>query len=199
MPTSAEKCKPISLYTIMRLTELTHTAISKVLQPGELAIDATIGNGHDTSFLARITGPSGEVHGFDIQADALAKTQQLLEDENLAGNVTLHHAGHENMDQHLPPGTRDKVTAIIFNLGYLPGGDKSCITCKGTTLKALHLAFNNYLRPGGILSILCYPGHPGGDEESKAVKHWLSALSGATVETHASGGPILHLVRKAGL
>ena len=183
----------------MRLTELTHTAISKVLQVGELAIDATIGNGHDTTFLARIIGPSGKVHGFDIQADALVKTRQLLEEENLAGNVTLHHAGHENMDQHLPPGSRNIVTAIIFNLGYLPGGDKSCITRKESTLKALHLAFNNYLRPGGILSILCYPGHHGGDEESKAVEHWLSTLSGGTVETHASEGPILHLVRKAAL
>jgi predicted methyltransferase len=199
MPISTEKCKLISLSKIMRLTELTHTAISKVLQPGELAIDATIGNGHDTTFLARITGPSGKVHGFDIQADALAKTRQLLEEENLEGNVTLHHAGHENMDRHLPPGIRDNVTAIIFNLGYLPGGDKSCITRKETTLKALHLAFNNYLRPRGILSILCYPGHPGGDEESKAVEHWLSTLSGATFETHASGGPILHLVRKTDL
>ena len=199
MSISAVKCKLISRTRIMRLTELTHTAIGKVLQPGELAIDATIGNGHDTKFLARITGPRGEVHGFDIQADAMAKTQQLLKDENLAENVTLHHAGHENMDRHLPPGTRDNVTAIIFNLGYLPGGDKSCITCKGTTLKALHLAFNNYLRPGGILSILCYPGHHGGDEESKAVEHWLSTLSGGTVETHASEGPILHLVRKVAL
>jgi predicted methyltransferase len=199
MPKSGEKCKLISLTKIMRLTELTHTAISKVLQPGELAIDATIGNGHDTSFLARITGPNGEVHGFDIQADALAKTRQLLEDENLEGNVTLHQAGHENMDRHLPPETRGNVTAIIFNLGYLPGGDKSCITRKESTLKALHLAFNNYLRPGRILSILCYPGHPGGDEESQAVGHWLSTLSGASVETHASEGPILHLVRKAAL
>jgi predicted methyltransferase len=199
MPTSTEKCKLISLSKIMRLTELTHTAISKVLQPGELAIDATIGNGHDTTFLARATGPSGEVHGFDIQADALAKTRQLLEEENLAGNVTLHHAGHENMGRHLPPEARDNVTAIIFNLGYLPGGDKTCITRKETTLKALQLAFNNYLRPGGILSILCYPGHPGGDEESQAVEHWLSTLSGTTAETHASEGPILHLVRKAAL
>jgi len=183
----------------MRLTELTHTAISKVLQPGELAIDATIGNGHDTTFLASITGPSGEVHGFDIQADALAKTQQLLKEKNLAGNVTLHQAGHENMDRHLPPEIRNNVTAIIFNLGYLPGGDKSCITRKESTLKALRLAFNHYLRPGGILSILCYPGHSGGDEESQAVEHWLSTLSEARVETHASGGPILHLVRKAAL
>ena len=183
----------------MRLTEFNHTVIRKGLQSGELAIDATIGNGHDTIFLAGVTRPSGKVYGFDIQADALAKTQQFLEVENLADNVTLHKAGHENMDRHLPPEARDNVTAIIFNLGYLPGGDKSCITRKESTLKALHLAFNNYLRPGGILSILCYPGHPGGDEESKAVEHWLSTLSGGTVETHASEGPILHLVRKVAL
>ncbi len=182
----------------MKLTEIAHEEAARVLQPGDLAMDATVGNGHDTLMLAGAVNPGGRVHGFDIQPEALQNTRLELERANLDAIVSLHQAGHETMDQHLPVEFRNRTAAIFFNLGYLPGGDKSIITKPGTTLTALRIAFEKYLGPGGILSILSYPGHPGGGEEMATIKEWLVELpeSAATIETHTSSGPVLNLVKR---
>jgi Putative rRNA methylase len=63
----------------------------------------------------------------------------------------------------------------MFNLGYFPGGDHSVITRTGETLVALDAALAA-LKPGGILTVVCYPGHAGGDEESAAVAEWSGGL-----------------------
>ena len=49
------------------LLNLAHQHIQKRLQDGAIVIDATIGNGHDTLFLARRVATTGLVYGFDIQ------------------------------------------------------------------------------------------------------------------------------------
>ena len=177
----------------MRLTELVHQHLHGLLKPGDLAIDATVGNGHDTVFLAQRIGATGHVHGFDIQHDALLHARQHLDKEAPGANVELHLAGHETMDRHLPGAMAASTAAIVFNLGYLPGADKSVTTRASTTLAALQLAWGTYLRPGGVLSVLCYPGHPGGQKEADAVEQWLADL-GAKVTTTRSAGPVLHLV-----
>jgi hypothetical protein len=38
-----------------------------VLQPGDVAVDATCGNGHDSLFMAQAIGPTGELHAVDVQ------------------------------------------------------------------------------------------------------------------------------------
>ena len=179
----------------MRLTELVHDHLRNLLQPGDSAIDATVGNGHDTVWLAQQAGPTGHVHGFDIQHDALLHARQLLDQQAPGANVELHLAGHETMDLHLPAGMAGNTAAVVFNLGYLPGADKSVTTHAATTLAALRLAWGTYLRPGGLLCVLCYPGHPGGQEEAETVEQWLGGL-GAEVATTRSPGPVLHLVSR---
>lgn len=160
----------------LSLVSLAHQALTDILGPGDTAIDATVGNGHDTLFLARTVGAAGTVYGFDIQEQALDTAHQRLQEENLSGHVSLYHAGHEAMMVALPESARGWVKAVMFNLGYLPGGDKQRTTRIPTTLAALEQA-RDLLAPGGAISVLAYTGHPGGREEAEAVKTWAMGLS----------------------
>jgi 16S rRNA C1402 N4-methylase RsmH len=110
---------------------------SEVLKPGDLAIDATAGKGRDTGFLAQSVGPTGWVHSFDIQAEAINSTKNLLEASGLIKNVTLHHRSHAEISEALPESHRGKITVVLFNLGYLPGSDQKIITQpKSTSLSS---------------------------------------------------------------
>ncbi len=180
-----------------RLTDTAHLAICRNLYPGAYAVDATVGNGHDTLFLARHVGPGGHVHGFDIQAGAIEIARGRIEDAGLASLATLHPCGHEEMLDALPEDMAGNTSAILFNLGYLPGGDKSVTTLSETTLLALEQAWGTFLAPGGILSVLAYPGHPAGRPEAESVLAWLGRLGGeASIQEHPSPGPVLYLVTK---
>ena len=147
----------------------------RAITPGGLAVDATVGNGHDTLFLARAVGAQGRIIGFDIQEEAINETRRRLQSE--VSDVSLHlvHAGHETMGDYLSEGDFGVVDAVMFNLGYLPGGDHSVTTLPETTCQALDASVD-VLRPGGIVTIVAYPGHEGGEEEARAVDSWASAL-----------------------
>ena len=162
--------------TSLSLVQQAHAALSEILAEGDIAIDATVGNGHDTLFLAREVGEVGTVYGFDIQEAALDTAYRRLQEEGLAGRVSLYHAGHEAMAVVLPESVRGRVKAVMFNLGYLPGGDKQRTTGINTTLAALEQA-RALLAPGGAISVLAYTGHPGGREEAEAVRGWARSLS----------------------
>lgn len=158
-----------------RLTALAQAAVAEVLGAGMRAIDATVGNGQDTLFLARQVGAKGQVYGFDVQAAALASSAARLAAAGLADRVRLFQAGHETLADCLPSEARGRVGAVMFNLGYLPGSDKQCITRAPSTLPALGQAAE-WLAPGGLLTVLAYRGHAGGREEAAAVARWLQAL-----------------------
>jgi hypothetical protein len=93
----------------------------------------------------------------------------------------LVHDGHQHFAQHLPAEFRGRLAAVMFNLGWLPGHDKTCITRTETTLVATAAALE-WLRPGGVLLIVVYPGHAGGGDESSAVATWACALPSNTHE-----------------
>jgi len=177
------------------LTRTAHERLRHHLHAGDVAVDATAGNGHDTLFLAREVGPEGHVFAFDIQPQALEETRKRLEEAGAESRVTLLHAGHEEMEARLPREVHGRLAAVMFNLGYLPGSDKQVVTAPTTTLQALEQAAR-LLAPGGLLSILAYRGHPGGQEEADAVHEQLSALHGFTLETIESPGPVLFMARK---
>ena len=174
------------------LTALTHELLADVIQPGELAIDATVGNGHDTLFLAQQVGADGQVQGFDIQQTALDSARQRLQEAGAATQVQLHLQGHQHMQQRVPGDWAGKVAAITFNLGYLPGSDKQAITCAEHTLAALDQSLA-LLRVGGVLSILAYRGHSGGQQEADAVTAWCERHADQLDHrVHESPGPVLH-------
>ena len=176
------------------LTALAQKSVGAVLESGALAIDATVGNGHDTLFLAARVAPRGRVAGFDIQPQALDATRARLGHAGLADRVTLYPCGHQFMSDRIPRDWHAQVSAVMFNLGYLPGGDKRLITRTVTTLAALRQALA-VLRPGGLLSLMVYHGHPGADDEARAVADWVSGLEARyLVSRHASPGPLLYLI-----
>lgn len=157
------------------LVQQAHQAVGRLLEAGDTAIDATVGNGHDTLFLAKLVGETGKVYGFDIQQEALDSAWRRLEEAGEAAQVSLYHAGHETMAILLPESVAGKVRAVMFNLGYLPGGDKQRTTVASTTLAALQVSLT-LLAPGGVVSVLAYTGHPGGREEAELLKGWAEVL-----------------------
>ena len=156
------------------LTTSAQEAVEKVLQPGDSAIDATVGNGFDTTFLSRTVGESGLVIGFDVQETALHSTSRRLESEGLK-NVELYHQGHETIGRTVAKST---VSAVMFNLGFLPRHDHSVITEPQTSTVAISAALGT-LRPGGVMTVLTYRGHEGGAEEYAAVERLLLSESEA--------------------
>ncbi|OAB48307.1 tRNA (mnm(5)s(2)U34)-methyltransferase [Paenibacillus antarcticus] len=156
-----------------------HKLVAERLRPGSIAIDATMGTGTDTLFLAKIVGPKGHVYGFDIQEEALILTQQRLDQhiESSISPVTLLLQSHADMLKSIPQSHHGKLTAIMFNLGYLPtsASNKEIITLTDSTIGALQASLE-LLRPGGVLTIVLYPGHPGGDTESVVVRQWACAI-----------------------
>lgn len=155
------------------LTEIAQTLVRSVLRPGDVAIDATVGNGFDTQFLAECVGPKGKVYGFDIQPVALQTTSKRLDAAGLR-HVTLFLHDHADMCQSIPQG--DQAAAIMWNLGYLPGGDKRLKTNLNSTLPAIHRALP-LLAHGGIMTVVAYTGHAGGADEAHCVAALLKELA----------------------
>ncbi len=155
-----------------RLTELAHEAVRATVRPGEIAVDATAGNGHDTRFLAGVVGATGHVFALDVQPEALRRTAEAVRGAN---NVTLILQDHAAFRTALPAWALGRVSAVMFNLGYLPGSDRHIVTRTETTLPAVRDALE-MIRPGGVVTILAYTGHPGGAEEGESVAGFLRSL-----------------------
>jgi tRNA1(Val) A37 N6-methylase TrmN6 len=158
------------------LVNTAHDFITESLRTGDIAIDATVGNGHDTLFLAEQISPSGMVYGFDIQQTAVDSTWVKFRQAKFPECLTLIHASHAEMAEKIPARHHGKINACMFNLGYLPGGDKNIITRTESTLTALTVA-GRILSAQGIMTIIAYPGHSGGDQETIQVKNWCEQLS----------------------
>lgn len=188
--------------TRISLVNTAHDLIRNLLRPGDVAIDATVGNGHDTLFLAEQVGPSGRVYGFDIQQAAIDSTQEKFRQHRLSDCLTLLLASHADMVEKIPADFHGKISTIMFNLGYLPGGDKSVITLANSTLAALSAA-SRILAVNGVITLLAYPGHQGGDLETDQVKIWCDQLSPDqfTVDTiysthHKESAPRLFVISR---
>lgn len=110
--------------------QLSHWFVERVLRPGDVAVDATAGNGHDTLFLAQLVGSAGKVYAFDVQQAALARTGERLAAANSLTQVQLINDGHQKMNEYI----QDQVTTVMFNLGYLPGGGSSFNYSAGNNL-----------------------------------------------------------------
>ncbi|MCC5909868.1 MAG: class I SAM-dependent methyltransferase [Clostridiaceae bacterium] len=157
----------------LRPTEFAHIAIESKIQKGSVVIDATLGNGYDTLFLYNIVGNEGKVFSFDIQVQSLQNTEALLQKHNLQhSSITLIHDGHENIKKYV----NERIDAAMFNLGYLPKGNKDIITKPDTTIKAISTVLE-LLNRGGIISIVIYYGHKGGIHEKNCVLDYIETLT----------------------
>ena len=153
------------------LLDLHKFFILKHLKEGDTAVDFTMGNGYDTEFLSRTVGLSGKVYAFDVQEAALDSTKALLESENAPQNYTLILDSHHNSEKYV----KEPICVGMFNLGWLPGSDKTVRTHFETTLPAIEAAIR-LLDDDGALLIAVYPGHAEGAEEGLMIGDILAKL-----------------------
>jgi len=162
---------------IKPILKFAHSILEEALLPGNVAVDCTMGNGHDTLLLARLTGQAGHVYAFDIQQDALNNTQKLLSQHGISEEqVTLICGSHADLGGFVPRG----VKAAVFNLGYLPGGDKSICTAAGSTIAATE-ALLSLMEDGGVIVLVVYRGHEQGAVEAEALLAYCEKLDGVMV------------------
>ena len=154
------------------LLELHKYFIGRHLRPGDVAVDFTMGNGHDTEFLSKTVGKCGHVYAFDIQEQAVASTARRLREAGCPENYTLIHDSHQYVKNYVKTPFR----AGMFNLGWLPGGDKSITTLRESTMPAVEAAIELMDR-NAILNIAVYPGHAEGDAEGRMLCDYLSGVS----------------------
>ena len=150
------------------LLALEKNLISPHVKVGGVAVDFTMGNGHDTLWLSRAVGDAGRVYSFDIQQQALDSTRALLSSEG-AENCTLILDSHSNVKKYV----EGPICVGLFNLGFLPGGDKSVTTLVETTLPAIRDGID-LLGDDGALLIAVYPGHAEGTREGEAIEEMLA-------------------------
>jgi predicted methyltransferase len=148
-----------------------HELIMKTVKEGDTVIDATAGNGGDTLFLAELVGAKGRVYAFDIQQIALNITQQKLISAGLDNRVTLVADGHQNMDRYVA----QKVKAVMFNLGYLPGGHHSIGTRGESTAEALNKAMQ-LLEVNGLITVVVYYGGDSGFDEKDSIMEYIKYI-----------------------
>lgn len=160
---------------LKKILPFAKTLLETAITPGDIVVDATLGNGHDSVFLASLVGEQGHVYGFDIQEEALLNSQRHLEESQLLNRVTLFKKGHEQISECIPPAHHGKVTAAIFNLGYLPGGNKSIVTKPTTTISALEQLLS-IMAPEGMIVIVIYHGHTGGSIERDHLLQYVKTL-----------------------
>ncbi|WP_144510872.1 class I SAM-dependent methyltransferase [Bacillus sp. FJAT-22090] len=156
---------------LKRVLPFAKELLASVIKPGDIVVDATAGNGHDTLFLENLVGVSGHVYAFDVQQEAIQSTSDKLEQAGLIGHVSLIHDGHENVAKYVS----GEVAAAIFNLGYLPGSDHEIVTRGASTIKAIE-SLLHLLKVGGLIILVVYYGHEGGKEEKDALLSFVQQL-----------------------
>ena len=157
-----------------QITAWCHHFIRDHVREGDVCIDATAGNGNDTQLLCELVGDAGRVLAFDIQEQAIAHTRKRLQDRNLDKRAELFLESHINMRNYVADET---VSCIVFNFGYLPGGDHKLATRKESSIIALHEGLR-VLKKGGIMSLCIYSGGDSGFEERDALLRELKELDG---------------------
>ncbi|WP_019414317.1 class I SAM-dependent methyltransferase [Paenisporosarcina sp. TG20] len=151
------------------------TLLKKTISTGDTVVDATAGNGHDTLFLAQLVGSSGHVYAFDIQKTAVDAT--LLRLGDLRNHTTVIQTGHESISKFVTK----EISVAVFNLGYLPGSDHSIITRPATTIEAIEGSLH-LLKVGGLIVLVVYHGHEGGNLERDALLDYVKTLSQSTFQ-----------------
>ena len=155
-----------------QITEWCHHFICEHVKQGDICIDATAGNGNDTQLLCELVGEQGKVFAFDIQEKAIENTRNCLQKLGLSGRVEVIKDSHTNMGQYVE---EESVSCIVFNFGYLPGGDHALATHKDTSIAAIYAGLD-LLKKGGMMSLCIYSGGDSGFEERDAILEEIKKL-----------------------
>ncbi|MFC4182662.1 class I SAM-dependent methyltransferase [Saccharococcus thermophilus] len=160
---------------LAKILPFTRVLMDMAVKEGDIAVDATVGNGHDTLYLAERVGEKGRVFGFDIQQEAIAATSARLQEHHLLERVTLFQASHDQLIEKIPDVYHGRITGAIFNLGYLPGGDKRIVTKPESTIRAIEQLLQ-IMKKEGIIVLVVYHGHPEGVIERDALLDYVREM-----------------------
>ncbi len=151
---------------------IAHLFLEERIPEGGLCIDATMGRGKDTAFLCGLVGEKGKVIAFDIQHEAVDSTDALLRERGVRERAELRLQSHAELDTAASPGS---VDAVVFNFGYLPGGDHSIFTRPETSILAIEKALT-LLKDHGVVCACIYHGGDTGYEERDALLAYLKTI-----------------------
>ncbi|MBR1392903.1 MAG: class I SAM-dependent methyltransferase [Ruminococcus sp.] len=151
---------------------LAHEFLSLHVKEGDTCIDATAGRGKDTAFLCSLVGESGRVIAFDVQPEAVESTKALISEKGYEGIAEVHLDSHENADKYADAGS---VKAVVFNFGWLPGGDHTKHTHTESSIAALKKCLP-LLTEDGVMSLSIYYGRDTGFEEKDAILEFIRTL-----------------------
>lgn len=154
----------LKLYLFKNSVNIAKDICTKKINKGDVVVDATMGNGNDTEFLASLVGEKGKVYAFDIQKEAVENTRIKLEEKQLADRTILVNDGHENIKKYID----ESVNLVIFNLGYLPKGDHNITTKANSTIEAVKNSMG-LLHKEGLILIVIYHGHNEGRNEKNSL------------------------------
>jgi len=163
--------------TLDRILPFTKHLLEKAISEGDVVVDATCGNGNDTVFLSPLVGKKGKIYAFDIQQEAIEQTSSRLKEAKIE-NVDLIRDGHEFVLNYI---SQTPISAAIFNLGYLPGSDKTITTKGDTTWKAV-VDLLSLLKVGGLIILVIYHGHAEGKIERDEIEAKIATLDPALTE-----------------
>lgn len=172
--------------------EFAHFLWKNSLTKEDLAVDLTAGNGRDVGFLAELG--LKRIIAVDIQEKAILRAKKNNPNEQIEF-IVADHAQFPEMLQD------NSVRLAIYNLGYLPGGDKKITTMSENTLLSIKKMMSK-LSLEGSFSITCYPGHIEGAIEESSLLAWSQTLSPKEwIVTHTrwsnrNNGPSLLWIRK---
>lgn len=158
---------------LMQGVEFSHWIVDNFVSNYDILIDATCGNGYDSMYLADKINAGGSLYLFDIQKEAINSTKSKLSKiENKEFDTIYINDGHQYLDKYV----KESIDCIIYNLGYLPGLNKRIKTKKGSTILSLKKSLK-LLNKKGLIILVLYSGHQGGDLERDAVLDLASNLN----------------------
>ena len=155
----------------MNTLGVSHKFISEHIKKGAFCIDATCGKGRDTVFLCSLAGEEGKVLAFDIQEAAVMQTKELLEKEGY-NNAEVFLDNHANLGKYV---LEESVDAVMFNLGWLPGGDHNIFSKPESSIPAIEAGLKA-LKKGGVMSICIYHGRECGSLEKDELLKYLKTV-----------------------
>jgi 16S rRNA C1402 N4-methylase RsmH len=164
---------------VLGILPFARNLLTNAVSNGDITIDGTAGNGHDTLFLAQLVGDFGHVYSFDIQKKAIINTNARLSEHNCLSQATIIQAGHEKAKSIIPTKDHGNIAGCIFNLGYLPGGDKTIVTKPETTLHAITDIFS-MLKKEGLIVLVVYHGHEEGKQEKDSLLNFFTTIEQTT-------------------
>ena len=180
-----------------QVVEEVHSILGGFVQEGDTVIDATCGLGRDTLYLAQCVGERGQVYAFDIQETACRQTQSALQVAQMEKQVHIICENHVNIKKYV----QTPIRAAVFNLGYLPNGNRHIVTKAENTILAIQCCMD-LLLPEGIIILAVYTGHEGGKEEAAQIEQFLHQMPARSWQAikkqiiNRKNAPELYLLQK---